>query len=62
MKDKPVKKYRVSCLSFTVLVEVDQFHRIIGGAPLINKFRGQDFDKLIRWIQNKNMECEIDEI
>ena len=42
-------KYWFSCPKFTVLVVVNDYNMIEGGAPFIRKFIGQPFSNLVNW-------------
>ena len=45
------KIWWVSCKKFTCIVEVDKFNHIVGGAPIIKRYKGQPLTKMM--IENR---------
>ena len=43
----------ISCLAFTVKVEIDEHGYVTDGAPIIRKFTGQTLDNLLRFARRR---------
>ena len=44
------RSYWLSCEKFTVQVDVDKDNVIVHTAPIVRKFVGQQFDRLVEWM------------
>ncbi len=49
--------YRLSTEKMTVSVDIDSRGYILDGAPIIQRFRGQHFGALVRWMQKQPGFC-----